>query len=568
MAITNAQQYQQLVNKPANGKRPGYRGSDYGDEARSSGAYSGSTGSNTPGPGDTGGQGGGSQNNTGSSSNDDRSSAQQTYNTKKATGTLGRQDGNQMDSTIFYGPKGETIDIGYQGDLNDRETRGQTFLETEPTYNKYVPSYVKAAANFNNTPNRKFFYENVIRGGKIPGLGYDEEDFEEEYDRYMSNRMAGKTDAYGNPTEGFEYGDNNMLTGNFMDNGGGDNNQTYVPPIIPDDNDDTEEEVIPDRNLGGLAPRFAGSQFDFTGLADGGRAGAMDGGRMMMMANQEEDDPVGGIMDLETSRQMYGLGKLVKKITRGVKKIAKSKVGKAALLYAGGTYLGGLSSLGGSGTFMSNLRSGQGVGNLFKFGKNKLFGELITGGNASKGAGYYKKGLLSSPFGLIAGASALTGLMTPKEEEENNDDYYKNNSINIADIRNNPYNYTAPRFAADGGIMRLGYAEGSEEPVAKKTMPLLDMEGQEMDLREEGGFVPLGRMERADDVPARLSKNEFVFTADAVRNAGEGDVDKGAEVMYNMMKNLESGGDVSQESQGLEGAREMFQTSQRLEEVI
>ena len=116
--------------------------------------------------------------------------------------------------------------------------------------------------------------------------------------------------------------------------------------------------------------------------------------------------------------------------------------------------------------------------------------------------------------------------------------------------------------------MRNGYAEGSEEPVAKKTMPLLDMDGQEMDLREEGGFVPLGRMERADDVPARLSKNEFVFTADAVRNAGEGDVDKGAEVMYNMMKNLESGGDVSEESQGLEGAREMFQTSQRLEEVI
>ena len=107
-----------------------------------------------------------------------------------------------------------------------------------------------------------------------------------------------------------------------------------------------------------------------------------------------------------------------------------------------------------------------------------------------------------------------------------------------------------------------------DEPVAKKTMPLLDMGGQEMDLRAEGGFVPIGRMEKADDVPARLSKNEFVFTAEAVRNAGEGDVDKGAEVMYNMMKNLESGGEVSEESQGLEGARKMFQTSQRLEEVL
>ena len=118
-------------------------------------------------------------------------------------------------------------------------------------------------------------------------------------------------------------------------------------------------------------------------------------------------------------------------------------------------------------------------------------------------------------------------------------------------------------------IFKQGYQEGGDvEPVAKKVMPLLDLDGQEMDLREEGGFVPIGRMEKADDVPARLSKNEFVFTAEAVRNAGDGDVDKGAEVMYNMMKNLEAGGDVSKESQGLKGARRMFQTSQRLEEVL
>ena len=126
--------------------------------------------------------------------------------------------------------------------------------------------------------------------------------------------------------------------------------------------------------------------------------------------------------------------------------------------------------------------------------------------------------------------------------------------------------FRARGFKADGG--RIEYQEGSKEPVAKKTMPLLDMGGKEMDLREDGGFVPIGRMEKADDVPARLSKNEFVFTADAVRNAGDGDVDKGAEVMYNMMKNLESGGAVSEESQGLSGARRMFQTSKRLEEVL
>jgi uncharacterized short protein YbdD (DUF466 family) len=97
---------------------------------------------------------------------------------------------------------------------------------------------------------------------------------------------------------------------------------------------------------------------------------------------------------------------------------------------------------------------------------------------------------------------------------------------------------------------------------------LMDLGGMEKDYRAEGGFVPIGREEKADDVPARLSVNEFVFTADAVRNAGGGDIDRGAEVMENMMKHLEQGGQVSEESQGMQGARDMFATSQRLSEVI
>ena len=97
---------------------------------------------------------------------------------------------------------------------------------------------------------------------------------------------------------------------------------------------------------------------------------------------------------------------------------------------------------------------------------------------------------------------------------------------------------------------------------------LMDLGGMEKDYRNEGGFVPIGGQERADDVPARLSKNEFVFTADAVRAAGGGDIDKGAEIMENVMENLEQGGQVSEESQGLEGARNMFATAQRLEGVL
>jgi hypothetical protein len=110
-------------------------------------------------------------------------------------------------------------------------------------------------------------------------------------------------------------------------------------------------------------------------------------------------------------------------------------------------------------------------------------------------------------------------------------------------------------FANSGRINR---AEGG----------IMDLGGMEKDYRAEGGFVPIGREEKADDVPARLSVNEFVFTADAVRNAGGGDIDQGAQVMENMMKHLEQGGQVSEESQGMAGARDMFATSERLGEVI
>ena len=162
-------------------------------------------------------------------------------------------------------------------------------------------------------------------------------------------------------------------------------------------------------------------------------------------------------------------------------------------------------------------------------------------------------GGIGSLFGLT---SLLAALQKPKEDENFDlESYYEKEGLSdfLANLgqRN--------RFLAEGG---------KAEPVAKKTMPLLDLDGQEMDFRAEGGFVPIGRMEKADDVPARLSKNEFVFTAEAVRNAGDGDVDKGAEVMYNTMKNLEAGGTMSEESQGQDGAKEMFQTAQRLEGVM
>ena len=127
-------------------------------------------------------------------------------------------------------------------------------------------------------------------------------------------------------------------------------------------------------------------------------------------------------------------------------------------------------------------------------------------------------------------------------------DYYYKGDTGMMDEESKMIYDALRNRKADGGIMDLG--------------------GLEKDYRE-GGFVPLGAEERADDVPARLSKNEFVFTADAVRNAGQGDIDRGAEVMQNMMDNLESGGTISEESQGLENpAQSMFDQAQQLESRI
>ena len=108
------------------------------------------------------------------------------------------------------------------------------------------------------------------------------------------------------------------------------------------------------------------------------------------------------------------------------------------------------------------------------------------------------------------------------------------------------------KFMADGG--RVNYAMGGDTP-EENAMQAAGIEGldininpkgiTELDMRETGGFIPpVGVKEKEDDIPAMLSNNEFVFTADAVRGMGDGDVDKGAERMYSMMKKLEDGGRV------------------------
>ncbi len=359
------------------------------------------------------------------------------------------------------------------------------------------------------------------------------------------------------------------------------------------------------------------------------------------------------ISRMQEPRQLYGLGSLVKKITRPIKKIIKSPIGKIGLTALGGYALGGGFGAGGF-KFGNILSKGKGLTSMFSKAKSAL-----TGSNLFKG--------LTSGKGILAaglGSGLLGGLLAkqPDEDEDEYQDrimrlqpylkqYYGNVGDTFGDQQMGPNELedfvTSQSIeyqgAKDGGLMGyedggvimadvdemkvgpegeedeysltmdeemvtptgfekvretvkdiaeslyktttpmgMGYKmakgmydrlpdiskqaveeygralkladEGPEEDEitgspdsmsetmimveGKKDGGIMNLGGKEMDLRG-GGFVPLGKKERADDVPARLSKNEFVFTADAVRAAGGGSVQKGAQKMYDTMKMLE-----------------------------
>jgi hypothetical protein len=640
MAITRAQQAKQMLRE---GGRLGYR---FG------GGYQGSdskTGEGGASKGPSGGGGGGNGGNGGNGGSDARESYIRDYSSKQKV----KGGGSKID--LGGGPG----DGGYKDrDFRDRKNR-QIIERQRRNYEKQffdkgqMPPLGSRPVDFKtrlaqrrNQNILNFINRNIGKdlyrsgflgpdiskrflGGAIPTTGsflselmasYNpdlleneinlfDEDSIREIGSVLSKTKTGITGVQGSALENLrkniknreELKEQGMTQDRFEELYPGpdirdDDGPDPILPIIPKVTDDTEEDTTPDRNLAGLTPRIGGSIFDFTGLADGGRVAAAEGG-IMELARQEMF--LGGIAK--------GIKKAVKGVSRTIKKVAKSPIGKIALAAAAGGYGFGL------GPFKGMAGSGFLKGSAVK---NFLFKDGVPGLSNLSG-----KGIAS----IIGGASLLPLLMGPKEEDEFDiESYYAANRLN-PNAALNP-RIAGSQFAfADGGrigysdgmeagaisekemkklaksplykgfkkmygidpsmakenkaydekfdmfekLFKKGFAEGGDvEPVAKKTMPLLDMDGQEMDLRAEGGFVPIGRMEKADDVPARLSKNEFVFTADAVRNAGDGNVDKGAEVMYNMMKNLESGGDVSEESQGLSGAREMFQTSKRLEEVL
>jgi len=320
------------------------------------------------------------------------------------------------------------------------------------------------------------------------------------------------------------------------------------------------------------------------------------------------------ISRMQQPRQLYGLGSFVKSIGKGVKKavgavkdVAKSDIGKVALLYGATAGLGALgagAARAGSGlgifapsNVLANLGTSYSAFKATPFGE-KIFGRALTDYGTREG-GLFSK--LGGKAGLgIAAASLAGGMFTAQEQEyieelrESGDPeklkgylrrYYRN--LNPSADQIEVENFVRAN-AAYGG--RMKYANGSDEDAkrAERVKELMDdgyefgeavkqamKEGyaqggrieenvdqasgimglpqrtnaagvKELDLRKSGGFIPpVGVKEKADDIPAMLSNNEFVFTADAVRGMGDGDVNMGAQRMYNMMKKLEKDGRVA-----------------------
>ena len=348
-------------------------------------------------------------------------------------------------------------------------------------------------------------------------------------------------------------------------------------------------------------------------------------------------------------RQMYGLGSFVKSIGKGIKKIVKSPIGKAAILGFGANALmpGGLSSIfkGGSGlfgtatNFIKGLSGkqlmGAGAGilglsgafggmedqqieelkanpealanylrqyysNLNQTAKPEEVEEFVqrnmqaNGGRIGYADGTEKivqpsasmmvdtttsnpipdnaaeleiaevakimigpgrSGIGEPEDGTMKGYQFFRTQYLPKKVKEISENFGIEESNVLRMIReemmqyiDTPKSLEKPKMAYGG---RMGYAYGSDDLVEQASgIEGLDINinpkgVKELDLRNSGGFIPpVGVKEKADDIPAMLSNNEFVFTADAVRAAGGGSVNKGAQIMYDTMKKLENGGTV------------------------
>jgi hypothetical protein len=395
MAITNAQQFKQLVNPPMKGnKRPGYRGDDAygGGDSVAGGGDQGFGGDGPPGP-------------------DDRSTAQQTANQRAQVRagnvraiedlidrpTFGFTDAAKFNITplplrvlsgIFSGGTGKVnppvTSLGGSGGDSQAMAGIPTWMQLG------FNSEAEYLASLEDEEDKEDKEDEGLRlafranGGRIGfrGGAAAASDAAAGRDAGRDTSAAGTSDRGDGPATGGGPTGNvgggyqkppvvvnplKNLSTHFANNqklkdavalglitneeyntlGGYDVKQTMgmgpVDSFIGSLAYNTVQSLKGDQPFGdilgdskrtaqgatNISPELQATYENIMKMADGGRAGLAEGGMPYE----------GGIMDLESARQMYGLGKLVKKVTRSVKKIAKSPIGKAALLYAGAEWL-------------------------------------------------------------------------------------------------------------------------------------------------------------------------------------------------------------------------------------
>ena len=190
--------------------------------------------------------------------------------------------------------------------------------------------------------------------------------------------------------------------------------------------------------------------------------------------------------------------------------------------------------------------------NVLKPGSFGIRPQSADGGRIGYGLGDLVRGsgmATAIPGGNVSESRGLGG-MIQRLIQQNPQMFKAQMSASRRDFIDNDNNGIDDREeAAGGGLMDGGVLSIKLTPaqaMAKggqmgNEIPVRQNQGgvTELDLRNKGGFIPVGIKEKADDVPAMLSRNEFVFTADAVRGAGGGSINKGAQKMYKLMKSLE-----------------------------
>jgi hypothetical protein len=257
-------------------------------------------------------------------------------------------------------------------------------------------------------------------------------------------------------------------------------------------------------------------------------------------------------------REEFGLGSLVKSVKKGIKGVVRG-VKDNPLLAAAAINFAPMLLPNGKPFFGLGLTEGR-FGNPLSFlnlsgaktGKDAALDALKVGGTGAVITGLLasmeqQEGETNQEFGQRKARvrdqlNVQFKRLYPQEGNESDEDYNIriNAMVEAADDQTVPVGEMA-----EGG--RVNRAMGSDDKVEMAAgiegLPInMNSKGvKELDMRKTGGFIPpVGVKEKADDIPAMLSNNEFVFTADAVRAAGGGSVNKGAQRMYDLMKNLES----------------------------